>query len=147
MSQLLLHPLQELHNIVSHWYAWVLGIGALVAGLSWIPGVGTVLTIAVAGLQLLTPILSALLQAVIWAWQTIFFPGLRNILTNITSILTVVTIVAGAWLWFAARYEIQHLRDQHTINRCINRIPAQSTKEEPDDHVNFSLPWPLSILQ
>lgn len=111
------------------------GVAALIAGLSWIPGVGTVLSLATSALQMAAPLINGVLAAIVWIWGAVLWPGLLDILDSWATIFTV--LIMGAFLWFglAARYEVQHVKDRHAISKCIT--PQQDQDTEVD------LPWPF----
>lgn len=127
---------------LEHWLGW-LGLGAtfasvaaLLAGLSWIPGVGLALRIAIAGLEAISPIINGVLAAIVWVWAKVFWPGMLNILSQWSSIFTV--ILMGGFLWFGlvARYEAKLVAKGYVISKC--KAPV----DEPEPVLD--LPWPFN---
>lgn len=131
-----------MQTLFDNWLGW-LGLGAtfasisaLIAGLSWIPSVGIVLRLAVTGLEALSPIINGFLTAIIWIWSKILFPGVLNILSQWSSIFTVLIIGGFLWVGLIARYEAKLVSKNYVISKC--KAPIQEPETELD------LPWPFS---
>lgn len=129
-------------TLLDNWIGW-LGLGAtlstvaaLLAGLSWIPGAGVLLSIGTALLQIAAPLINGFLTLIIWLWSNILFPGLRNILSSLSSIITVVLM--GCFLWFGliTRYEIKLAQKNYVVSKCSNPVSEPET--------DFTLPWPFN---
>jgi len=131
--------LQLVYDLWHHWIAWIIGIGGLIAAFSWIPGVSTVLALGVSALQIAAPLLSGILQALVWVWQYIIWPGLVDILTHISTIGTVIIMAGLLWFGLTTRYEVQHIRDLNALHYCQLHRTA---KPRPD--ITFDLPWPFN---
>ena len=138
-NQMLQSLLQPVYDFGHHWISWAIGIGGLIAAFSWIPGVSTVLTIAVSILQMAAPVISGFLSALIWIWSNVIWPGLLDIFSHWSTLGTIV--IMGGLLWFGltSRYEVQHVRDVRALHYCqLHR----TSRPQPD--VNFELPWPFN---
>lgn len=131
-----------MQTLIDHWLGWLglsglslIGIVSALAGLSWIPGVGLALRIVVAGLEAASPILNGIFAAIIWVWSKVLLPGILNILSQWSSIFTV--IIMGGMLWFGlvARYEAKLVAKGYVISKC--KIPV----DEPEPALE--LPWPF----
>jgi len=128
-------------SLLNNWIGW-LGLGAslsalaaFIAGISWIPGVGTLLSIATAGLTMIAPLVNGVLSALVWIWSTVLWPGILDILDSWATIFTVIIICGMTYFGLAARYEVRHIRDTYTINKCVTPTEAPETELE--------LPWPF----
>lgn len=130
-----------MRTLIDHWWGW-LGLGAtfatistMLAGLSWIPGVGLALRVAIAGLEAISPIINGIFAAIIWIWSKILWPGLLNILSNWSSIFTVLIMGGFLWIGLVARYEAKLVSKSYVISKC--KAPV----EEPEPVLD--LPWPF----
>jgi len=121
-----------------------LGIGALL-GAAWffglMPVIGAVANVLAA---VLGPILGAVVQGIVWAWQNIIWPGLWDILDNWVTILTVVLMGGFLYLATASRYEVQEYFLERQIQVCEANLkkarkaipPARRPAPE-----TFKWPW------
>ena len=131
-----------MRTLLDYWPGW-LGLGAtfasiaaLLAGLSWIPGVGLALRVAIAALEAASPVINGFLSAIIWTWSKVLWPGILDILDSWATILTV--LIMGGFLWFGlvARYEAKLISKSYVISKCKEPV------REPEPE--FNLPWPFS---
>jgi hypothetical protein len=130
-----------MRTLLDHWPGW-LGLGAtfgslaaLLAGASWIPGVGLALRLAIAGLEAASPIINGIFAGLIWIWAKVLWPGLLNILSQWSTIFTVLFMGGMLWVGLIARYEAKLVSKNYVISKCPN--PA----EEPEPQLD--LPWPF----
>jgi hypothetical protein len=128
--------------LLEHWAGW-LGLGAtfaslaaLLAGASWIPGVGLALRIAIAGLEAISPLINGFFAAIIWVWAKILWPGALNIMSQWSSIFTVIIMGVVLWVGLIARYEAKLVAKGYVISQC--KSPVEET--EPV----LELPWPFN---
>lgn len=127
--------LQSLWDNILGW----LGLGATVAAaislLSWIPGVGTALTIAASLLQMAAPVVNGVLSVVVWAFVNIILPGLKGIFSSVSVILTIVILFTSYYLFDKANDAIRYRNLQRQANSCTSAIregkPIQPSDEEP----------------
>ena len=130
-----------MRTLLDHWPGW-LGLGAtfgslaaLLAGASWIPGVGLALRLAIAGLEAASPIINGIFAGVIWIWAKIIWPGMLNILSQWSSIFTVLIMGGVLWVGLIARYEAKLVSKNYVISKCPTPV------EEPEPALD--LPWPF----
>jgi len=123
-------------SLLSSWIGWlglggfIASLGAMVAGISWIPGMSVILPILTSALQMVSPIINALLTALIWFWTTILWPGLSDILDSWATIITVIFM--GFVLLTVSN--AQHKIDRHVAKQCV---------PNPQPEPELELPWPF----
>ena len=132
-----------MRTLVDHWLGIlglsglsIMGIFTAIAGLSWIPGVGLVLRVIVAGLEAASPIINGIFAGLIWVWSTILLPGILDILDNWSTIFTVILMGTFLWIGLIARYEAKLISKSYVISKCSN--------PEPEPEVDIQLPWPFN---
>jgi len=92
-----------LSNLLPSW-GWIAGIGVLpllaLAALAFMGVLGPVAGVAGKAGELAVTVVSGAWSGVVWLFQNIFGPGLKNIASNGSSILTVLAL--GAFLYAVA---------------------------------------------
>ncbi len=126
---------QWLQHLYNDWTAWALGLAAIVAGVSWIPGVGLALRAAIAGLEALSPIINSVFAGLTWIWSKVLLPGMLNILSQWSSIFTVLIMGGFLWIGLVARYEAKLISKSYVISKCNSPV------NEPEPALD--LPWPF----
>jgi len=146
-------------TLVDHWLGLlglsglsILGITTAISGLSWIPGISAIIGLAVAAakaiaaaLEIVAPIFAGLFQGLIWIWQSIIFPGVKDILDDWVTVVTVGSMGLMLWFGLAVKYEVQHKVDVRKLNACLadtNRTTRNKEIEEPE--TDIQLPWPFN---
>lgn len=149
--------LQNLSSLINDYWSWAVGLLGLTAALSWIPGGGAVIGIVVSAFRIvasafevISPIISGIISAIVWVWKTILLPGLMDILDSWMTILTVAALLGLAWLVFVTRYEIKGIQTERSLARCTAELakckkPKLKVPETPD--VEYTLPWPFSTFK
>lgn len=133
-----------MQTLLDNWLGW-LGLGATAATvislLSWVPGIGVALRIFASGLEIASPLLNGIFEAIIWVWSNILFPGLKGIFSSVSVALTVVALFASYYMFDKANDAIKYRNLQRQTNSCIasvrNKEPIQPVEEEP----LFKFPW------
>jgi hypothetical protein len=132
-------------ELLNTWLAYLglggLGLGAML-GAAWffglMPVVGAVANVLAA---VLGPILKAVVEGVIWTWQNVLWPGLRDILDDWVTIVTVLLMGFLLWSILLARFEVQESRLERQVAACKvelkKRPPAPRRAPEPQ----FRWPW------
>lgn len=144
--------IQSLLASVHDYWGWFVGILGLSAALSWIPGGGAAIGIAVSALKIFasaieaaSPIISGIFSGIIWIWQKVLWPGLLNIFSNWATLFTVITL--GGFIWFGvlADYKIKHFSDQTALSKCYQQISKNKNKlPDPEPEIGLQLPWPFN---
>lgn len=136
-----------LQDLLSNWTTWIGGILGLSAILSWIPGGGAVVGILTAGLRMLasafeviSPVLSAILQGILYIWREILLPTLIDIFDNVRTIIGISIIVSlvvmSTMFYMRGNDDIKYSNLQNKYNACqselrsINR-PMPQVDEQP----------------
>lgn len=112
----------EWYNTVVSWLPWV-GVPA-VAGLGvlwWLAGGATVLKILATVFDIISPLLKGIVTGLVSLWENIFWPGLKNIFSQMVTLITVVTM--GVIL-----YTAQDVRDDIMTNRIMNELSSCKTE-------------------
>ena len=113
----------RLFQLVNDYWQWLIGLSALAAGLSWIPGAGiaigilvSVLKILASTIESLSPIISGIFQGIIWLWQKAVWPGIVNICSSISSIFTVLIICGSIYGYMYIKYNSGSILITHRPN-------------------------------
>ncbi len=123
-------------SLLSNWIGWlgiggaIASLGAMVAGVSWLPGMSVILPILTSALQMVSPIINAIFTLIIWFWTNILWPGLSDILDSWATIVTVVFM--GFVLLTVSN--AQHKVDRHVVKQCVSN---------PQPEPELELPWPF----
>ena len=129
-------------SLLSNYIGWlglggaIASLGAMVAGISWLPGMSVILPILTSALQMVSPIVNAALTALFWIWSTILLPGILDILDSWATIFTVIIMSSFLWFGLATRYEVQHIKDRSVISKC-------AAPQSSDSETELDLPWPF----
>ena len=130
-------------DLIPSWMSWVLGgsMVSLVVLALLVPSVFKVLETA---LTVVTPILStvgkALADGLAWVLNTIIGPGLRDILEDWVTVVTVLLMGLALWGYMDAKQELLERRMQaqltqcqmtvKTLKKCVG-VPAKVTPVQP----------------
>lgn len=139
---------------IQEWWSYLtpyLGVGGLGLGAAlsaaylfgMLPIIGAVLQFISA---VASPIITALIQGVVWLWQNIFWPGLLNIFKSLVTIITVCTIVGAMFLYTKVNDDIRFNNLQRVTNQCmIDLKTAKKTmRPVPQQQLwQFKFPWEL----
>lgn len=131
---------------INSWTGW-LGIGGFsltaLAGLAWWTGI---LPIAGAAANVvsavLSPILGAVSQGLVWLWQNVLWPGLRDILDDWVTIVTVALCGTVLWFGLVARYEVKSIRLDRELSACKIELDKAKKPLPRVTEPSWELPWP-----
>jgi hypothetical protein len=144
--------LQHLYDLISSYWSWLIGIAGLSALLSWIPGGGAAIAIltsalqmAASAFQMLSPIINAMINGVVWIWSNVIFPGLLHIFESWATIFTVLLMGSFLWVSLISDYKVRTATLQHRLNVCLSETKqsgrkVQEQEPEPENNSNFSFP-------
>lgn len=117
----------NLEPILIEWYHKVLlyfgfsaaGFSALM-GAAWFFGLMPIVAAAVQTVSaIVSPIATALIQGIIWVWQNIFWPGIWSIVTNLATIITVVTLIYIIFFYTKLNDDVKYNNLQKSYNQCL----------------------------
>lgn len=95
------------------------GFGALM-GAAWFFGLMPIVASVVQTISaVVSPILTVAIQGIIWLWQNIFWPGIWSIVTNLATIITVVTLVYIIFFYTKLNDDIKYNNLQKSYNQCL----------------------------
>lgn len=134
--------LSQWFNGMTPWFALSAGLAGLIA---YAVGLKSVLGIMEKVLDVVSPILKfvaeTLVACVKWSWNTIFWPGLKDILDSWVTILTVV--VMGLMLWGYMDHKVDNMVDQLEFCQSENvRLDKLAKKQG----ISTTQPGPLQWL-
>jgi len=133
----------------------MIGILGLLGGLASVAGAAATaaasVTVAIWGVvAAVAPIiLSALFSVLAWAWTTIFWPGLKHILEDWVTVVTVGVLGAFLWFGFIVQSQVFIGKSTRDLNQCRVQL-AQVRKQRPpapEPEPQFQLPFPFSIFK
>jgi hypothetical protein len=136
-----------LWDLLNTWTGWFgLGAGTLGLGLTaaWflgaMPVIGSIFSVLAA---FLAPIFTAIGQGLVWVWQNVFWPGLKDILDDWVTIVTVLTL--GAFLYFAAIAgpRVELMSAKRNLNQCQVELTKTKRRLPPEQSPSWELPWPF----
>jgi uncharacterized membrane protein YqhA len=122
-----------MQQLIDSWLTWLglggLGVGALLAA-AWffglMPIIGAIATV-VAGV--LTPILKAIVEGMIWLWANVFWPGIVDILDDWVTIVTVAVMGGMLYLAIVGGYEYQLALSERQTNVCQAALKKATAKQ------------------
>jgi hypothetical protein len=93
-------------------------------------------------------ILAAVFGAVSWLWTTIFFPGLKDILDDWVTIVTVGALAVLLWFFIATHSVFMVNSKGRELNQCRTELAHVRKRAAPADEpeLKLGLPWPLSMF-
>ena len=132
-------------NLLSSWLGLGgLGLGAAF-GAAWFFGLMPVLGAAAqVAASVLAPILGAAVQGLVWVWQNVVWRGLRDILDDGVTVITVAVMAVLLWGWLAGTYEVRVHRLNKDLGACQTAlVKAKRTipKASPEPDFKFKWPW------
>lgn len=88
-------------------------------------------------------VLGALAQAVVWLWQAILWPGLRDILDSWATIATVLFAAGGLYLGIVAASEVRAIKTERALETCKADLAKAKRKPSSIPQPTWDLPWPF----
>lgn len=137
--------LGSLMEWVQSWLPWFGLGGAGVLGAAWFFGLMPVLGAAAQIVaSVLAPILGAVVQGFVWMCANVFLPGLKDVLDDWVTIVTVA--VAGTFLWFGAiaHGEMRVIKSQRETYVCQAELKKSRGNARQVEEPKFELPWPFT---
>jgi hypothetical protein len=111
-------------------------------GLSGFVGLATKILGAI--IEIATPILKAVVDGIIWVWQNIFWPGLKNILNSWATVLTVGTMMACMFLVIHENDTIRYNNQARQLNACHVELKKLRRKApQTDQSPLWEFKWPF----
>lgn len=134
-------------DFLNTWLGWFgIGTGTLALFLTGAWFLGAMPFLA-AGAQLLSAFLSPIFRAVgdglVWVWQNVFWPGLKDILDDWVTIVTVAT--GAVFLYFAAIAgpRVELIGVKRNLNQCQVELAKTKRRLPPEQAPSWELPWPF----
>lgn len=117
------------------WMSW-LGIGGLgAAGLAaWALGLPTLFKVLGAVVDIAAPVLKAIAEGIVWVWQWVLWPGIKDILDTWATVLTVGGLMVGLFLFMQVNDGLRLAAKGRDLQVCQTalskaRKPIPSTTE------------------
>lgn len=108
------------HKALLYFGISTVGLSALI-GAAWFFGLLPIIGAAAQVVSsVLSPILGAIIQGIIWTWENVFLPGLWNILSSLVTIVTVSTLMLLLYLYDKANDNIKYNNLQRAYNQCLS---------------------------
>lgn len=92
-------------------------------------------------------LLGGIMQGLLWLWQNVFWKGLKDILEDWVTILTVGAMGLTLWSYMAFRSEVVEYRLERRIAKCETALGKKRkndldfVREEPTWQLPFK--WPF----
>lgn len=125
---------------ITGWLPWA-AFGGGIAGLAAY-FLGLTPLLAALG-QIASVLLDALLKALGWIWANVIWPGLRDILDNLATIVTVVILVGSFYIGGKLSDDVKYANLQAQHKSCMVDLVKAKKKASPVIQQPVTLPWPF----
>lgn len=126
--------------LLNNWHLLGLGSLGILGAASYFLGLTAVLRIVASIVEIITPLLRGLMEAIV-EWLGIMWEGIKDIIDSWKTVITVVSFVLIAYLTAKVPAKIEQHKCATEKQELKKQIPTVKKPKKQEPPVEFRWPW------